>query len=161
MSTPTIRTHSERGIALLTTLLLIILISGLLVGFTAVVTSDQRFRGTDRTRTAAFYSAHAGLEKLTADLGNLFNGTYAPTGAQVNQLTATAPVFTDTSFLAADGTSGYKILFPTDAAGNPKASSRNIPSGPYQGLIGLLTPYTIDVLPPTIVSTPSIFTMLL
>jgi hypothetical protein len=139
------RTHSERGIALLTTLLLIILISGLLVGFTAVVTSDQRFRGSDRTRTAAFYSAHAGLEKLTADLGNLFNGTFAPTGVQVNQLTAAPPVFANTSFLAADGTSGYKILFPTDAAGNPKASSRNITSGPYQGLIGLLTPYTIDV----------------
>lgn len=120
MSTTTMRTHSERGIALLTTLLLIVLISGLLVGFTAVVTSDQRFRGTDRTRTAAFYSAHAGLEKLTADLGNLFNGTFAPTGAQVNQLTAAPPVFANTSFLAADGTSGYKILFRPTRRGIPK-----------------------------------------
>ncbi|HET9833816.1 MAG TPA: hypothetical protein VFP91_18970, partial [Vicinamibacterales bacterium] len=145
MSSTTIRTHSERGIALLTTLLLIILISGLLVGFTAVVTSDQRFRGIDRTRTAAFYAAHAGLEKLTADLGNLFSGTFAPTGAQVNALAVAAPVFANTSFVAADGTPGYRILFPTDAAGNPRAASRNITSGPYQGLIGLLTPYTIDV----------------
>jgi hypothetical protein len=139
------RTQSERGIALLTTLLLVILVSGLLVGFTAVVTSDQRFRGTDRTRTAAFYAAHAGLEKLTADLGNLFSNTYAPTGAQINGLAATPPAFANTTFVAADGTSGYRILFPQDAAGNPKAASHNIASGPYQGLIGLLTPYTIDV----------------
>src|SRR6185369_16460150 len=133
------------GIALLTAILLMMLVSALLVGFTAVVMSDQRFRGSDRTRTAAFYAAHAGLEKLTADLGNLFNSNYAPKAKDVNDLTKVTPVFADTSFTAADGTSGYKILFPTNAQGNPLASSRNIASGPYQGLVGLITPYTIDV----------------
>jgi hypothetical protein len=144
------RQTSERGIALLTTLMLMMLVSALLVGFTAVVMSDQRFRGTDRTRTAAFYAAHAGLERLTADLGNLFSTNVAPTGAQVTALTVTPPPFDNMMFVAADGTTGYKILFPTDAAGNPQATSRNIASGPYQGLIGLLTPYTIDVTARTI-----------
>jgi len=139
------RRSNERGIALLTTLLLTMLISALLVGFTAVVISDQRFRGTDRTRAAAFYAAHSGLEKLTADLGNLFNTNYAPKGADINALTNAPPVFPGTTFTAADGTSGYRILFSANAAGNPVSTSRNIASGPYQGLIGLLTPYTIDV----------------
>jgi hypothetical protein len=139
------RMTQERGIALLTAILLMMLVSALLVGFTAVVISDQRFRGSDRTRTAAFYAAHAGLEKLTADLGNLFNGNYAPKGKDVTDLAKVPPVFPDTSFTAADGTSGYKILFPANAQGNPVASARNIASGPYQGLVGLLTPYTIDV----------------
>jgi len=139
------RLAHERGIALLTTLLITMLISALLVGFTAVVMSDQRFRGTDRTRAAAFYAAHSGLEKLTTDLGNLFNTNYAPKGAQINALANSPPLFTGTSFTAADGTSGYRVLFPTNADGNPVSTSRNIASGPYQGLIGLLTPYTIDV----------------
>src|SRR4029077_19944772 len=39
----------------------------------------------------------------------------------------------------------YTITFPADGAGNPLASNHTIASGPYAGLIGLLTPYTIDV----------------
>ncbi len=45
-------------------------------------------RALDGTRTQAFYVAHAGLEKLTADLGDLFSVNFAPTGAQINALTA-------------------------------------------------------------------------
>lgn len=136
---------SERGIALITTLLLLMLVSALLVGFTAIVVSDQKFRGMDRDRTKAFYGAQAGLEKLTADLGNLFSTNFAPTGVEINALAATPPALSGIAFTAADGSTGYKIDFPTDANGNPQAAVHNITSGPYEGLIGLLTPYTIDV----------------
>lgn len=139
------RSAGERGVALIVTLLLMALISAMLVGFFAILTSDQRFRGMDRDRTQAFYAAQAGLEKLTADLGNLFNTNYAPTGAQINALAAAPPVFPALSFTAADGTSGYTIAFPADGGGNPVATNRTIASGPYEGLIGLMTPYTIDV----------------
>src|SRR5713226_4773544 len=77
------RTSSDRGIAMVAVLLVMLLVSALMVGFTAVVMSDQRFRGLDRDHTAAFYAAHAGLEKLTTDLGNLFFVTVAPTVAQL------------------------------------------------------------------------------
>ena len=137
--------RSERGIALITTMLMVMLVSALLVGFTAVIVSDQRFRGLDRDRTQAFYGAQAGLEKLTADLGNLFTTNYAPTGAQINALAAVAPAVPGVVFTAADGTSGYKITYTANANGNPQSTSHNIGSGPYQGLVGLLTPYTIDV----------------
>ena len=72
---------NERGIALITTLLVMMLMSALLVGFTAVVMSDQRYRFIDRDRGQAFYAAAGGIEKLTADLGNLFFSNVAPTAA--------------------------------------------------------------------------------
>ena len=73
------RHSNERGIAMITTLLVLMLMSALLVGFTTVVMSDQRYRFIDRDRGQAFYAASAGVEKLTADLGNLFLENVAPT----------------------------------------------------------------------------------
>ena len=74
------RTSSERGIAMITVLLVMMLMSALLVGFTTVVMSDQRYRFIDRDRSQSFYGAAAGIEKLTADLGNLFLTNVAPIG---------------------------------------------------------------------------------
>ncbi len=79
--------NNERGIALITTLMVMMLMSALLVGFTAVVMSDQRYRFIDRDRGQAFYAASGGLEKMTADLGNLFLAQVAPTAAQLSNLT--------------------------------------------------------------------------
>lgn len=76
------RTSNERGIALVATLLVMLLMSALMVGFTTVVMSDQKFRGIDRDRTQALYAAHAGLEKMTVDLYNLFSTSVAPSTTQ-------------------------------------------------------------------------------
>jgi hypothetical protein len=81
---------NERGIALITTMLVLMLISALLIGFTTVVMSDQRYRFIDGDRVKAFYGASGGMEKLTADLGNLFLKNVAPTNAQVLALTGVA-----------------------------------------------------------------------
>jgi Tfp pilus assembly protein PilX len=91
-STPTIHHSTERGIAMITTLLVLMLMSALLVGFTTVVMSDQRYRWIDKDRGQAFYAASAGVEKLTADLGNMFLENVAPTTLQVTSLTAAAKV---------------------------------------------------------------------
>ncbi|MEQ1869796.1 MAG: hypothetical protein ABL961_07205, partial [Vicinamibacterales bacterium] len=85
-------TANEHGMAMITTLLVMMLMSALLVGFTAVVMSDQRYRFIDRDRNQAFYGASAGVEKMTADLGNLFLGHVAPTNAQLAALTVNKPV---------------------------------------------------------------------
>ncbi|MGB7220404.1 MAG: hypothetical protein WBD07_16520 [Vicinamibacterales bacterium] len=122
----------------MTTLLVLTLMSALLIGFTAVIMGDQRFRLIDRDRSRAFYAAMAGLEKMTADLGNLFFVNVAPTPAQVANLTVAPPALADTAFVRADGTSGYTIT-----AGAP--SVQTISSGPYQGLMALLTLYSMDV----------------
>jgi len=65
------RHSNERGIALITTLLVMMLISALLIAFTTVVMTDQRYRFIDKDRGQAFYGAAAGVEKLTAGLGSL------------------------------------------------------------------------------------------
>ncbi|MGH9141870.1 MAG: PilX N-terminal domain-containing pilus assembly protein, partial [Vicinamibacterales bacterium] len=100
--THAMRTNNDRGIAMITTLLVLMLMSALLVGFTTVVMTDQRYRFIDRDRGQAFYAASAGVEKLTADLGNLFLNTVAPSTAQVTALVAAGkmPVITGITFTA-------------------------------------------------------------
>ena len=140
MRTMTIR--NERGIAMVATLLVMLLMSALMVGFTTVVMSDQRFRGIDRDRTQAFYAAHAGLEKLTVDFDNLFFQNVAPSQAQLNILMASPPNMAadGIQFLAADGTNGYTLRRPP--APNDVVAGM-VSSGPYQGLIALKTRYEL------------------
>ncbi len=139
------RRVSERGVALIMALLIMLLVSALLVGFTAVTMGDMRFRQIDRDHQKAFYASQAALEVLTSRLGDMFGANYAPSAAEVDALTADPPAIPGITFQAADGTSGFNILFDVDANGNPVNDYRNIGSGPYEGLLGYMTPYTIDV----------------
>jgi len=68
--------RKQSGIALVTTLLLLMLMSAMLVGFIFLVTEGQRLSGLDQDQVRAFYAAESGMEKLTNDLGNLFTNTY-------------------------------------------------------------------------------------
>jgi len=137
---------SERGVALISAILVMALMSALLVGFVAMVIADQRAGLNNRNQTTAYAAAHAGLEQLTTELGELFATNFRPTSAQVQALTATAPVLPDITFVSPGGGSGYTINF-TDVGGYPQAepTPRTISSGPYQGLQGSVTPYSIEV----------------
>jgi hypothetical protein len=161
---------NERGIALIVALLVTMLMSALLASFTTVVMSDQRYRIIDRNRNQAFYGASAGVEKLTADLGNLFFTNVAPTAAQLTTLTAAGkrPTIQDIAFTASMapdtiatsslakcsapntvvqvGANGYTLRFCAAPGGNPTtASVAPIKSGPYEGLVAQQTPYQVDV----------------
>ena len=145
------RFNQEKGMALITALLVMLLISSIIVGFSYLVMTDQSMGGFTNQRQKAFYGAEAGMEKLTADLNNLFAQNYAPSAGEVNALTTLAqnPVIPGISYVdPALGTngSGYSIAFPPDGAGNPAANNHTITSGPYQGLVGLLTPYQLTVI---------------
>ena len=61
--------NPESGMALMSTLMVMMLMSALLIGFYAVIAADQQASGVNRDQTQAYAAAHAGLEKLTADLG--------------------------------------------------------------------------------------------
>jgi hypothetical protein len=140
--------RSQSGIALLTTILLMLLMSSLLVGFVLLINSGQKLAGTNNDYSKAFYAAEAGMEKLTADLGTLFNQNYSPNGVQIQALTTTPPVLSGISYVKATGGSGYTITTPaanTDVNGNPVATVLQITAGPYQGMTALATPYTLDV----------------
>src|SRR6202158_1762611 len=97
------RKSGEDGLAMVMALLMMLLVSVLLVGFTATIMSDQRFRGIDRDHMQAFYAAHAGLEKLTTDLGNMFQTNCAPKASNITGLTAAPPALPGIAYTAAGG----------------------------------------------------------
>jgi hypothetical protein len=135
----------DRGAALVSSLLALMLMAAITAGFTALVITDTRVRSMDNTRTQAFYTAHAGLEKMTSDLGDLFAVNFAPTAAQINALANTPPAMPGVTWLRPDGTDGYTTTFPVGGGGNPQASIMTVMSGPFQGLVGLATPYQMNV----------------
>jgi hypothetical protein len=142
--------RKQSGIALITTLLLLMLMSAMVVGFILLVTEGQRLSGMNNDQSKSFYGAESGMEKLTADLGSLFGATYAPTGAQVDALTLTPPTIsytTGVNYVDAQGVSSYKITYPKDNNGNPRAQFAQITSGSsaFQGMTALETTYTLTV----------------
>jgi len=145
MNAPNKRMRRDSGIALLTTLLLMLLMSSLLVGFVLLISSGQKLSGYNNDYSKAFYAAEAGMEKLTADIGTLFDTNYSPTGPEINALDTAAPALSGINYVQANGSSGYVISFPTDSNGNPLATTNVINSGAYQGMTALQTLYTLNV----------------
>jgi hypothetical protein len=140
----TTRSRKQSGIALLTTVLLLLLMSSMLVGFIVLINSSQKLNGANNDYGRSFYGAEAGMEKMTADLGNLFETNYAPSGTQIQALQASPPALSGINYVKGDGTSGYTITYP-GSPGNPTATNATIKSGPYQGMTALATPYTLTV----------------
>src|SRR6516164_2213678 len=120
----------DAGIALLTTLLLLFLMSSLLVGFAVLLASDQQLAGANNDQVRAFYAAEAGMEQMTASLGNLFNQSYSPSIAQINALELTPPTLPGIVYQTGDGNNGYTITPATlDTYGNPAPTITTIKSG--------------------------------
>jgi Tfp pilus assembly protein PilX len=148
------RFQQDAGIALLTTILLLFLMSSLLVGFAVLLMSNQQLAGANNDQVAAFYAAEAGMEKMTADLGNLFSQTYSPSITQIDALETTpygppvASLFPNESvnYVTGDGNPGYTIIpAATDLNGNPAPTITTIKSGTYQGMTAMATEYTLTV----------------
>lgn len=131
---------AERGIALLTTILMMVLMSALLVGFTTAVMSDQSYRAIDRDRARAFYGAQSGIEKLNADLARLFVNQVGPNDATVSALGAAAnrPTIPNVTFVDI-GTSPAYAVTPQGPA-----TSGIVSSGPYEGLMALKRQFQLD-----------------
>jgi Tfp pilus assembly protein PilX len=150
MSTPLFknsrRFRKDAGVALITSLLLLFLMSSLLVGFCILLVSNQQLAGSNNDDVTAFYSAEAGLEQMTANLGDLFAQTYSPTQAQINNIQLNPPLITGIQFLNGNGSNGFTITpAATDAFGNPAPTIATIKSGTYAGMTALLTEYTMVV----------------
>lgn len=137
--------RNDSGIALVSALLVLLLMSSLTVGFMAMATTDTRVRSISGSRTQAFYFAHAGLEKMTADLGALFSTTPVPTAAQMAAIMADPPDLPGVTWMEGDGDSGYRVDYPKDAQGNPVPVLKTVMSGPYQGFLGNVTNFSMDV----------------
>jgi hypothetical protein len=138
--------RQEAGVALLTTMLLLFLMSSMLVGFAILLMSNQQLAGSNNDQVQAFYGAEAGMEDMTARLGNLFTQTYSPTIGQINTIQNAPPSVPGISYLNGSGGSGYTITPQAfDALGNPAPTISTIKSGPYVGMTAMATEYTLVV----------------
>ena len=142
------RMHAEDGFALMATLMVMLLLSSLIVGFSAMVASEARIGGLDVGGADSFYAAHAGLEKLTSELGELFTTDFSPSGDTVRALGDNQPSLESVAWVEPDGSDGYRIDFDTASGdplvGDPIAQNRTVSEGPYAGFIGLVTEYRVS-----------------
>jgi hypothetical protein len=138
---------NESGVALVTAMLVVMLMSALMVAMFASLSTDIRSHAADRDQTQAYAAAQAGLEKLTSALANLFVTDASPSVAQINQIASTPPVIQNFSFISPGGAagSGYAVTWTADAQGNPQAQATSITTGPYTGFQGLITKYTATI----------------
>lgn len=84
------RQNPDRGFVLLTSLIVVMIMTGVIVSFVDQVNTEQRIGVNDLDSSNAFYAAEAGLEKQNADLSKLFQRTVFPTGAQLSALQSAA-----------------------------------------------------------------------
>ena len=146
--------NREKGIALITSLLILFLVSAMVIGMTWMVMSDSRLGGNNKDRETAFYGAEAGMEKLTADMGAAFTANGKLTAADIASVTSNPPTTTtlpNIKFLNASGASTYSVIFTPNANGDPTSNNATIlPPSPYAGMQGLITPFTLSVAAQTI-----------
>jgi hypothetical protein len=137
----------EKGVALITALMILLLVSAIVAGMCWMVMTDQRLGGNNQSRELAFYGAEAGMEKMTTDVANQFASSGSLTAANVSTITATPPTtLAGIQYLNAAGASTYNLTFVPDAFGNPQTNNATIlPPSPYAGMQGLITPFTLNV----------------
>jgi len=137
----------QKGVALITSLMVLLLISAIVVGMSWMVLTDQRLGGNNQSRELAFYGAEAGMEKMTTDVANQFATSGALTAANVATITATPPNgLTGVTYVNSAGASTYNLTFVPDKFGNPSTNNATIlPPSPYAGMQGLITPFTMTV----------------
>jgi hypothetical protein len=147
------RPRRIKGVALITVILIMTLISAMMVGLAWLVMSDQKLGGNNNDRQLAFYGAEAGMESLTASLENAFDANYAQNATTINAIMTTPGPPTNipnVRYLTPGSTtngSGYLITFTPSAANAniPASSFSTLTTGTYAGLVALATPYTLSV----------------
>ena len=141
------RMDREKGVALITSLMVLLLISAIVVGMCWMVMTDQRLGGNNKSRELAFYGAEAGMEKMTTDVANVFATSGSLTAANVATITAAPPnLIPGVQYLNTAGASTYNLTFTPDAFGNPATTNATIlPPSAYAGMQGLITPFTMTV----------------
>src|SRR6202790_323197 len=124
--------RSETGVALVTTLLLLTLMSAVAVALVYKVNHEQHLQPADSGNTAAYYGAEAGMEKMMSDLSLLYTQIAAPTNCDIAKLQATPPP------QSAVGSTHPEYVFNVPAVGGgcvaPPTNVQTSSSGPNSGL---------------------------
>lgn len=136
-------TKTSRGFALITSLLLLLLLTAIAVGTVYLVSTEVSVGGNDLEDTRAFYGAEAAMEKMMVDVGNLYAVQGAPAIADITALAGTAyqPTITGITY----NTYLFTVAPDLNTPLLPAQVTRNISSGPNQGLIAEIVPLTLTV----------------
>ena len=135
--------RQSQGFTLITSLLLLIVMSGVAVGLLYMVNGAGRVGGNDMEANVAYYGAEAGMEKLTTDLASLYSLKLAPTQADLDALAATsAPSGAQIGGMTYVENAKWTVTNPD---GSPKTGTSIINSGPNQGLMAEIVPITLQV----------------
>ena len=128
----------EKGFALIGVLLFLVLLSAMAITLSYTVRTEKRIGGSDQEGNLAYYDAEAGMEKMTADLGALYEKTKSPSAATISALGNDKPVLPDV---------GYNYIFnvQANADGSPKSRVQTISAGDFAGLSAQIIPINLDV----------------
>ena len=133
--------HRSQGFTLIATLLLLLLLSGVALGLMYMVNTETRVGGNDLENGLAYHAAEGGMEKMTADLANLFSSSQAPNAGNIAALQAFPPTIPGVTYPE------YTIT-PTNGT-NPDGSfvstTNTISSGNNKGLYAQIIPITLSV----------------
>ncbi len=129
----------ERGIALITALILLLLITGLAAGLTYMVMGQKNLSGGDIQANTSYYNAEAGIENMTVQLANLYQRQQSPNSATIQALGSTPPVLPGVFWKE------YSFNVATDANGNPVSYDGVVPqdSSGLGGLSAAIIPITL------------------
>ena len=146
---------NSRGFTLIAALLLTVLLSGVAVGLLYMVSNEARMGGNDLEGNLAYYSAEAGIENLTSQISQLYQQSQSPNSAALNALVSptnypTAVAGSNISHVNYVET----ITWPTTRtdgtacpnAPDPCGSWDIVGSGPNQGMVATLIPFTLQVI---------------
>jgi hypothetical protein len=138
---------SERGFALIVSLLLLVLVSGLAIAVMYLATTQKQISGSDAETSVAYYGAEAGMEKMMGDVANLYQQKQSPSLTDLAGLTSSAPNIPGIKFSDPNVVNPYNVTAPDDGKGYPISYSSTIASSNQQvgGLQATVVPLTLSV----------------
>src|SRR6185312_11660177 len=104
--------------------------------------TEKRIGGSDQEGNLAYYDAEAGMEKMTADLGALYEKTKSPSAATITALKDGAPSLPGVSY----SPSGYTFNVQANPDGSPTSHVQTISAGDFAGLSAQIIPINLDVI---------------
>ncbi|HYA25914.1 MAG TPA: hypothetical protein VEF05_17255 [Terriglobales bacterium] len=134
------RARKSKGFTLITTLLLLFLLSGLAIGMLMMVNTEVKVGTQDVQNNVTFHAAEGAMEKMTADIANLFTTELSPNPQDIANLGTSPgpPPLTGITF-PPGGYTLTPVTNPPGCTGVPPAcvmveNPGTVLSGPYSGL---------------------------
>lgn len=149
--------NNSRGFTLIAALLLTILLSGVAVGLLYMVSNEARMGGNDLEGNLAYYAAEAQIENLTSQISQLYQTSQSPDAASINALSNPANLANAVSGSNLSNLSygpPQMITWPSNQTNgqpcpnqpDPCGSWDIVGSGPNQGMVATLIPFTLQVI---------------